>query len=375
MSDESGLQSQSEEIIASLNPHLKESVQLLGFRHLTQIQADTFRPAMEGRDFIARSPTGTGKTAAFLIPLVERMGKDPTLKAVIIEPSRELAIQAANEGRKLAGASSVRIVAAYGGTPPKRQAELIKDGYQIVIGTPGRLHELLQKGVLKPSLFSILILDEADRLFADEFRKEVLHIASRIAKTRQTMLFSVQMPAEVLEMAAKLLKADFKKIKLGTAAAQTVRHYIVISDEAPRALAKLIGKNPVKSLVFANSAEEADELRKSFRFFGLPYPIVLHSGLDSQARHSAVRRFVQGCSESVLISTDLGARGMHFPDVKTVYSIGLPNTPSFYLHRSGRTGRMGKTGECVSIIPQTELKKMNAILSHCGITAVQKKAE
>ncbi len=348
----------------TLSATVQKALAAIGFKQLTDIQAAVLEPALAGRDFIARAPTGTGKTAAFVIPLVERMLKDPGLRAIVMEPSRELVIQAANESRKIAPAGML-VVAAYGGTPPQRQRELIAKGARIVVGTPGRLHELLNEGSLKPGLFHALVLDEADRLFQKEFSASVRHIASRLPKERQTMMFCVQMPAETLGHASGLLKDGFVQIKTGKTAAQTISHYYVVAENKASAVSKMLGKTPGKSIAFCSSAEAAGRLKSWLTRWGTR-SILLHSELDSQKRHDAIRKFAAGDAQ-LLIATDLAARGLHFEGVKRIYSVDLPGKPEFYLHRAGRTGRMGHSGECVSIVTQGELKELKKILGQTGL--------
>src|SRR3989338_3218573 len=166
-----------------LSPVLSAALVRLGYAQLTDIQLAAIPVAMEGKDFYATSPTGTGKTAAFLVPIIERIlkaGESGGIRALILEPTRELAIQAANECRKLSAGMGIVTVAAYGGTDPARQDGMVEKGAQIVIGTPGRLGEMVSEGKLKPGQFSILVLDEADRLFGGQFAKQVLHISSRL---------------------------------------------------------------------------------------------------------------------------------------------------------------------------------------------------
>jgi ATP-dependent RNA helicase DeaD len=354
-----------------IDEKLSQEVIAAGYTTLTPIQLESIKLGLAGEDLIARAPTGTGKTAAFLIPILNRALMDRQLLAVVVEPSRELAIQAANECRKLSGALPVRAVAAYGGTPATRQSELIKAGAQVIIGTPGRLRELVQSGVLKPSLVKILVLDEADRLMGEQFIKDVTHMASRIGKDRQTMLFCVQMPAYTLEHAKKFLKPVFAQVKVGVVSTATVKHSYIITKDKTRVLAKLLSsKNKVKSVVFCSTATAARGLVKDLRYHGVR-PILLHSQLDSSERNDAVRRFAQEEDHGVLIATDLAARGMHFEGVKRVYSFDLPAQPDFYLHRAGRTGRMGHSGECISLVEENETGKLKQILSAFGITATQ----
>ena len=304
------------------------------------------------------------------MPIIQAILTKPSTRAVIIEPTRELVIQAANECRKICEGMGILTVAVYGGTPPGKQNELIRKGAQIVIGNPTRLHEVLQKAVLKPSDYSILVLDEADRLLCEQFVDETLHIASRFSSRKQTMLFSVQMPNAAYEKAKTLMRPGFAEIKVGKVAATTITHFYTVTENKTQALASMLTKNPVKSMVFCATNEEVEELANTLNKFKIQV-IQLNSQIKPARRHSAMRRFISG-EEQILICTDVAARGIHFPDVEKIYSIGLPSAPEFYIHRAGRTGRMNEVGECISIITADEEKKLSHIYHSCGVVAQKK---
>jgi len=349
-----------------MDARLQVSLKAMGFTQLTEVQKESFAPALAGKNLLVRAPTGTGKTAAFLVPIIQRMFNDLTLKALVIEPSRELAVQAANECRKIVGTNGILVVAAYGGTSPARQDELVAMGARIIIGTPGRIKEMLSKGVLKPSLYAVLVLDEADRLFQGEFSAATSHIASRLPKKRQTMLFCVQMPTTDLSHATKLF-GELEPIKVGKVAQERVTHFFVVAVNKNRALAKLVKANPVKTIVFCASSLDVEQVRKELRY-NLVNSLALHSELDSKKRHSAVRRFAQG-GTLVLVASDLAARGMHFALVKRVYSVGVPAKKEFYLHRAGRTGRIGESGMCISVVTKDDLKQLRIAYENLGVQA------
>ncbi len=353
-----------------IDPRITDSLKRLGYSPLTAVQERTIPLGVAGTDFYALSPTGTGKTAAFLVPIIQAILTKPSTRAVIIEPTRELVIQAANECRKICEGMGILTVAVYGGTPPGKQNELIRKGAQIVIGNPTRLHEVLQKAVLKPSDYSILVLDEADRLLCEQFVDETLHIASRFSSRKQTMLFSVQMPNAAYEKAKTLMRPGFAEIKVGKVAATTITHFYTVTENKTQALASMLTKNPVKSMVFCATNEEVEELANTLNKFKIQV-IQLNSQIKPARRHSAMRRFISG-EEQILICTDVAARGIHFPDVEKIYSIGLPSAPEFYIHRAGRTGRMNEVGECISIITADEEKKLSHIYHSCGVVAQKK---
>ncbi len=340
----------------------RELAQAAGYATPTPIQEKTLEPVLAGGDIIARAPTGTGKTAAFLLPLIVR-AEGTKAKAIVIEPSRELAIQAANECRKLAP-PSVRCVAAYGGTPPARQEELIRGGAQIIIGTPGRLRELLQAGVIKPGEYACIVLDEADRLLADQFLEDTMHMASRLPPTRQTLLFSVQMATTYKQRAENIMHTEITEIKAGTAAGETVTHTIIITENKIHELSQEIKEHPGKALVFCTTMRSAEKMAADLRYHGI-YPLLLHSQREAEQRNSAIKRFKT--DGGVLVATDVAARGIHAEGIERVYSMEPPSNPEFYLHRAGRTGRMGAKGACISICTKDELKAVKNALYAAGV--------
>ncbi|MFQ5405742.1 MAG: DEAD/DEAH box helicase [Candidatus Micrarchaeia archaeon] len=350
---------------------VQENLDKMGFKKLTAVQEKAIPRAFQGRSFWARSPTGTGKTAAFIIPLVERAIVDSSFRVLVLEPSRELAIQAANECRKIAQGAGVLTVAAYGGTDVDRQVELLEKGAQIIIGTTGRVRELIEKHALKPQGVRVLVLDEADRLLSEQFEKKTLFLVKALPQTRQTMFFSVQASPSLLKKAEKFTESSLELVKVGTVSQSTIKHEFVVTEKKGRKLAEFLKKNARENaMVFCATVEEVEALSKQLYSLG-EKALLLHSRMRSKRRHSAIRRFKQG-EVGVLIATDVAARGMHFDDVKRVYSIGLPSSPEFYLHRAGRTGRMHKKGVCTSIVSKKQVKDLLNIYASQGITAIEK---
>ncbi len=345
----------------SLAGHSRAALEKLGFTKLTEVQEKSIEKAREGKDFWARSP-------AFMIPIIENAAKDPHYKAIVLEPSRELVIQAANEARKLAYGTAVRVVAVYGGTPPEKQEQLVKDGSQIVVGTAERVAEILERQVLEAVQVRALVLDEADRLLTHQFERFVRLIAAKVSK-RQAMLFSVHASDTLLQKARFVLKADFEIVKAGNVAQSRISHYYSIAKHGlGLKLAQLLEKEPAseRAIVFCATIEDVEETAGMLRQNKI-FPIVLHSKVLARARNAAVRRFRQ--EGGVLVTTDLAARGMHFDAIVRVYSLGVPPTPEFYMHRAGRTGRMGASGKCISIVPAEDEKKLKDLFAANGISA------
>ncbi len=350
-----------------LSPTTRIALEKMGFTKLTEVQEKSVPLARAGKDFWARSPTGTGKTAAFLIPLIERAAANPAYKAIVLEPSRELAIQVANEARKVAFGTNVRVVAAYGGSSHEKLEELVRQGAQIISGTPERVAELLEKGALKGEDVKALVLDEADRLFSQQLEGNVKLVAN-LAPKRQTMLFSVHAPSSLVQKARAVLKTDFEDAKAGGVLESKIEHLYSVAKNPMHRLAIFLQKEPsLRSMVFCATIENAREIEAHLKALKI-FPILLHSKMPAESRNSAVRRFRQE-KRGVLVATDLAARGMHFEGISRVYSMGVPPTTEFYLHRAGRTGRMGASGKCISIVSAEEENALKKLYAANGITA------
>ena len=347
-----------------LRPLLQKALEAKGYSPFTPIQELSFPSVLEGKEFYALSPTGTGKTAAFLVPVINKILAVKDFQVIVLEPSRELVIQAANECRKISEGLGVMTVACYGGTDPKRQEELIGKGANVIVATPERMRGIMTKGlVTRPNL---LVLDEADRVLSHQFTSDVTFLGRALSSVR-TVFFSVQMPKGLLEKGERIFKRKFEQLKTGTVAGDTITHSFVTAENTKEKLAELIKANPVVSIVFCKTADELHDLLGTLKYHGLR-PLTLHADKGSKRRHNAVRRFKHG--ETLLLCTDLAARGVHFVGVKRVYSLGLPADPEFYVHRAGRTGRMNQAGESISVISEHEVKGIRNIYASLGITPI-----
>ncbi len=354
----------------TLSPEIKRALEELGFKQLTEIQTKAIALGRENKNFWARSPTGTGKTAAFLVPLIERAAKNPKYKALILEPSRELAIQVANDSRKISAHTSVRTLAAYGGTNPEAQEKIAASGAQIIVATPERASSLLKR-TIPPEQIQALVLDEADRLLTFQFKKELYFIASILPKTRQTILLSVHAPAKQVEYAKIVLNVkDFEQAKAGALPEAKIEHEYEVAKNKFARFAQLCAENPKKAIAFFATVED---LQTAVRELGNHkiHAIPLHSQLKAEVRNNAVKKFREQ-PHALLLTTDLAARGMHFPEITQIYSVGVAPTPEFYPHRAGRTGRMRSQGTITSIISQDEEKKFKQICAAIGITPAKK---
>ena len=224
--------------------------------------------------------------------------------------------------------------------------------------------ELVDKGLVKKP--DLLVLDESDRLMGHQFTRHMVILADAFSGSK-TVLFSVQLPKALLEKAERVLKKKFDSAKAGVVSGNTIKHWAVISSKPQVKLAEMIRENPAVSIVFCATTREVNEVARLLKSYGL-HPLAFHAAKGAKRRHNAVRRFKHG--ETLLVSTDLAARGVHFQGVKRIYSLGLPPNPHFYIHRAGRTGRMHESGECVTIILEHDIKKMKNIYDSLGIECV-----
>ena len=320
----------------------------MGFEEPTSIQLQSIPLALEGHDIIGHSQTGTGKTVAFGVPVVEGIdNKVKRTQALVLCPTRELAIQACEELRKLTKyKQGIGVVPIYGGQPIERQIKLLKSGAEVVIGTPGRIMDHLRRRTLKLDSLSVVVLDEADEMLNMGFRDDIETILEDVPEDRQTILFSATMPPAILQITKKYQK-DPKVIKI-VQHKLTVPHIKQFSYEVPAGskvemLTRLLDcDDPKRSIVFCNTKRMVDKLVEELRNRSYS-PGGLHGDMSQQARTRMMKSFKSGKVE-ILIATDVAARGIDVDDVEAVYNFDLPQDGESYVHRIGRTGRAGRSG-------------------------------
>jgi len=337
--------------ITTIPTPLLQRLETLGFGTMTEIQQQAIPEILSGKDLLARSATGSGKTLAFGIPLV--MGTDPqtsTPSALIITPTRELASQIAQALRELAGAiPNLKIITLYGGVPLRAQADSLRKGAHIIIGTPGRLMDHLGKGTLTLATISTLVLDEADRMLDMGFYDEILKIASHTASVRQTLLFSATFPPKIEKLAHTLLKEPVTvKIETSPALSKQIEEIVYITSQKPSVLGQIISAyRPQSLLIFCNT--KADVVTLTQRLAQEGHDVcALHGDLSQVERDEAIIRFdSRACA--ILVATDVASRGLDIEGVSMVINYDLPFDPEVYTHRIGRTGRAGASGIAVSL--------------------------
>ena len=332
---------------------------------------------MTGRDMIGQAQTGTGKTAAFGIPILQKIDpEDRSLQAVILCPTRELAMQAADELRKFAKyMHGIKVLPVYGGQDIVRQIKNLKAGVQIVVGTPGRVMDHMRRHTLKMEHVHTIVLDEADEMLNMGFRDDIETILQEMPKERQTGLFSATMPKPILDI-TRTYQKDAVYIKM-TPQEVTIplikqAYYQVRRQDKEEVLCRLIDYyDPRRALIFCNTKRMVDELTEHLKARG--YEVEgLHGDLSQNQRDTVMNLFRSGRA-SILIATDVAARGIDVSDVEAVYNYDVPEDIEYYVHRIGRTGRAGKTGRSFTLVVGREAYKIRDIERVCHTKIKERK--
>ncbi|MFC3031944.1 DEAD/DEAH box helicase [Pseudoalteromonas fenneropenaei] len=342
-----------------LAPALLTSLQALGFDNPTPIQADAIPAVLSGQDLLASAETGSGKTAAFLLPILHRLLSRETHgvpRALVLAPTRELAQQIVKHGEALAEHSPLKFVLLQGGANIGPQCERLASGVDVVVATPGRLLDHLIKGSLSLSAIETVVFDEADRLLDMGFKDEIQRIRRRLPAKRQSLLFSATIDSAIEELANVLLEQPVRINVAGTnrAATPITQQFFAVDEEKKQKLAAyLIGKNNWRQvLVFARTKQLVDEYVNEFILDGLPAS-ALHGDKTQGHRNKALEQFKEG-KIRVLVATDVAARGIDIPELEVVFNLELPYVAEDYIHRIGRTGRAGKAGLALSFVSVDE---------------------
>ena len=355
----------------AISEELLQAIEDMGFEEPTPIQAMAIPQILEGHDVTGQAQTGTGKTAAFGIPIIE--GLDPNNKAVqalVLSPTRELAIQTAEEfSRLMKYKQGLSVVPIYGGQPIERQLKVLRGSVQVVIGTPGRVIDHLKRGTLHLDSVKMFVLDEADQMLDMGFREDIEDIFHHTPEDRQTVLFSATMPAPILEITRKFQHdPQFVKItRRELTVPQIEQTYIEVRErDKLEALCRLLDmNNPELALVFCNTKRTVDDLMSRLQARGY-FVEALHGDMKQMQRDRVMARFRSG-SIDVLIATDVAARGIDVDDVDMVFNYDVPQDVEYYVHRIGRTGRAGRTGKSVTFVAPREIYKLRDIQRYAKI--------
>ncbi|HBR28406.1 MAG TPA: RNA helicase [Firmicutes bacterium] len=348
-----------------LSAEIGRAIETMGFEEATSIQAQAIPPIMSGADVIGQARTGTGKTCAFGIPVLERIEPNTeTIQALILSPTRELAIQTAEELRNVAKyKSGIRLMPIYGGQPIERQIAGLRKRPQIIIGTPGRIMDHLRRRTIRLHDLKMLILDEADEMLNMGFREDIDTILAEVPDERQTILFSATMPQAIIDLTHKYQRepVHIKAVHKELTVPSTEQYYLEVREAGKLdVLSRIIDANNFKlSLVFCNTKRRVDELAAKLQSRGYAAE-GLHGDLTQNQRDRVMARFRQG-ELDLLVATDVAARGIDVENIEAVFNYDLPNDDEYYVHRIGRTGRAGRTGKAYSFVFGRELYKLKEI--------------
>jgi len=347
-----------------LNPLLEQTVSELGYLTPTPIQSKIIPLMLEGHDVIGQAQTGTGKTAAFLLPIIQTMEQgNRGIKALVIVPTRELAMQVAKAASELGKCLNVRVLAVYGGQPYSPQINRLKQSVDIVVGTPGRLLDLIDKDVLDLSHVSTVVLDEADEMLSMGFIEDIEKIISTLPSERQTALFSATIPSRIGIISKKYMNSP-KSINIIskhlTVDAIDHRYYMVNKDEKLAVLTRIFEIEKItRALIFVKTRVGTSDLVNELMGRGFPAE-ALNGDLNQQTREQVLNRFRRN-QITTLVATDVAARGLDIDDISHVFNYDLPDDPELYVHRVGRTGRAGKKGIAISLVTSKSLFHLRQI--------------
>ena len=352
-----------------LSSEILKAVKYMGFEEASPIQSKAIPLIQEGHDVIGQAQTGTGKTAAFGIPLLEKIDpKSKKLQAIILCPTRELAIQVADEIRKLAKyMHGIKLVPIYGGQEIVKQIRSLKSGTQIVIGTPGRVMDHMRRKTIKMDHIHTVVLDEADEMLNMGFREDIEFILNSVPEERQTVLFSATMPKPIMEITKQFQKdAQLVKVTKKELTVPNIEQYYyeVKEKNKEEVLARLLDiYAPKLSVVFCNTKKQVDLLVQSLLGRGY-FAAALHGDLKQEQRDRVMQGFRSGKTD-ILVATDVAARGIDVDEVEAVFNYDLPQDDEYYVHRIGRTGRAGREGRAFSFVTGKEVYKLKEIQRYC----------
>ena len=347
-----------------LSDPLARAIAELGYEEPTPIQQQAIQVLLEGHDLIGQAQTGTGKTAAFALPMLERIRPDGTKpQGLVLAPTRELAIQDAEMIHSLGRYTGVRTIPIYGGQPIERQLRVLRRGVDIVVGTPGRIMDHLRRGTLVLDQTCVVVLDEADEMLDMGFIEDIEFILEQLPPGRQTALFSATIPRRIADLAKKYLRdprqVSVSRDKLTVPQIRQV-YYEVLGRAKFDALTRILDvEMPSSAIIFTRTKRDASELAEQLAGLGyVAEPI--HGDLSQSERDRVMRRFREGLVE-LLVATDVAARGLDIPAVSHVINYDVPVDPEAYVHRIGRTGRAGRAGEAITLVTPRERGALRVI--------------
>lgn len=334
------------------------SVKNYGYESATEVQQNTIPKIIEGKNLIIRSQTGTGKTAAFSIGIMERISLGKTARALVLVPTRELAVQVSKEMNGLSQVHQLKIISVYGGAPISKQISLINKDYDVIVATPGRLIDLLQRGVIDMPSFNTAVLDEADHMLDMGFQREVLNIISRLPHKCQYLLFSATIDERIMKITSRYMP-DSEMISIGesaTVASITEEKVMTTLSERFSILSNILKTTSGKILVFAKTKRGVMGIKSRLEKDGFTSVGMIQGDMPQSRRLNVLNHFKEN-HLSILIATNVAARGIHVDNVDLIINYDEAEDKETHLHRVGRTGRMGKEGRVINIICTDSIQK------------------
>lgn len=347
-----------------ISEKLMKSIQAMGFEEATPIQAETIPVSLQGKDVIGQAQTGTGKTAAFGIPMIEKIDvKNSFIQGIVVAPTRELAIQVAEELNRIGQFKGVKALPIYGGQDINRQIRALKNRPQIIVGTPGRLIDHINRKTIRLQNIKVVVLDEADEMLNMGFIEDIEAILKEVPEERQTLLFSATMPDPIRKIAENFMHDPVQiKVKAKEMTVPNIEQYYIEMQEKKKfdVLTRLLDmESPELAIVFGRTKRRVDELSEALNSRGYAAEGI-HGDLTQAKRSSVLKKFKAGTIE-VLVATDVAARGLDISGVTHVYNFDIPQDPESYVHRIGRTGRAGKTGLAYTFVTPREIGQLKNI--------------
>ena len=353
-----------------LKKQILKSIKEAGFTAPSPIQAAAIPVILNGKDIVGQAHTGTGKTAAFGLPALSNMHNQGGVELLVITPTRELATQVSDELFRFGRNMGIRTVTIFGGSSYNRQIDLIKRGASVVVATPGRLLDILKKGMLDSFAPSMVVLDEADEMLDMGFLDDINEIFSYLPTERQTLLFSATMPQPIKTLANRILQEpEFISITKGETTNADIEQLYYVIDESERddAIIRLMDSETTqKSVVFCRTKSEVDRLSNVLSNAGY-LANGLHGDMEQRQRENVIKGFKNN-SVKVLVATDVAARGIHVNNISHVFNYHIPFDPESYVHRIGRTGRAGTKGKAITLLTPLEFKELQRIKAKVGTT-------
>ncbi len=342
-----------------LRPGVLQSLAEMGFTKPMKVQAETIPLVQQGKDILVQSRTGSGKTAAFGIPIIDRLidVNVPKVQAIALMPTRELALQVAAEMARIASQAGVAVVPIYGGAPMGRQIEQLRAGGHIVCGTPGRILDHLRRGTLSLDAVKCAVLDECDEMLSMGFQEDIEAILEHTPASRQTMLFSATVPEGIQRLARRFMRNPVDlKLSADFVGVNEIRHvyYAIPGGDREKELLRVIEfENPERGIIFCNTREETGRVAEFLRKQGMDSEAI--SSDLSQADRERVMGRMRARELRFLVATDVAARGIDLESLSHVFNFSFPDSPEIYIHRTGRTGRAGKSGTAISLVGPSEV--------------------